>query len=453
MLRLLLHFSHSFIFTGTRPLIYRFPVFALALFLGTVACGGGGARKPELSRGECLRGEIAIEGEAPIYTDKNTALNKAREDACRKAIETCIGVQVAGETQTMEGESIANEIFTRSSAICRDYQLLDQTTYRFEDVNMIKATYRFRVSRVEMNDRIDTALKLVGNPKVMILIREVHNLRGARRVFDFADRGSVTGITLRDFLVEKGYTIIDPQRAGGGSLAPGVVNALESAVSGETDDIPGLSSFKDRAAQAGADVLVIGQVETNPQNISVIDPDAASVGIKSYQATGGVTVLALWGKGKVLGQFYERQPVGGAHTTDLGAARESIKRFTIGAARNPMQNPGRLVVQLHERLTRTWGRLTRNNEIVMKVRGLNRDQMGWFRDDLLERTAVRNIVETSFAGDSGEFEVTYPGRAFALSDTLAFYSDNPRVFPVVARSGKKIYVDLVRRGEIHVSFR
>ncbi len=89
----------------------------------------------------------------------------------------------------------------------------------------------------------------------------------------------------------------------------------------------------------------------------------------------------------------------------------------------------------------------------MKISGLNRDQIGWFRDDLKERTAVRNVDELNFSGDQAEFEVTYPGREFALADTLAFHANNPRIFPVVARSGKTIHVDLVRRGEIHVSFR
>ena len=429
----------------------------LPLVLATVfvlgGCGSsGGARQPSApSAGQCLRGEITVQGESPIYTDRNTARNKAREDACRKAIEQCIGVQVAGVSGAMDGESIANEIFTDSTAICRDHQSLGESTYQLDNVQMLKATYRFAVSRVEMQDRIDTALKLVGNPRVMILIRETQNVPGARRVYDYTQRGGVAGITLRDFLVEKGYTIIDPRRAGG-RLAPSVAGALESAADGETDSIPGLRNFKDAAAKAGADVLIIGQVEANPQNLRAIDPDAASVGFHSSQATGGVTILALWGRGKVLGQFYERQPVGGAHTTPLGAAREAIKRFAIGTARDPMRVPGGITFKTHNRLTRTWGRLTRNNVIAVKVSGLNRDQVGWFRDDLKERTAVRNIDEISFAGDSAEWELTYPGRAFALADTLTFYSNNPRVFPVVARAGKSIQVDLVRRGEIHVRF-
>ncbi|GIX41243.1 MAG: hypothetical protein KatS3mg129_0976 [Leptospiraceae bacterium] len=88
----------------------------------------------------------------------------------------------------------------------------------------------------------------------------------------------------------------------------------------------------------------------------------------------------------------------------------------------------------------------------MKITGLDPAKAGIFRDDLIERTAVKNVNEISSSQNEIIWEVIYPGRVFALRDTLSFYADDPRMFVVVKETGKKIKILDAKRGEIKIAF-
>lgn len=417
-----------------------------------VSCGD--PRRGGLSTGGCKGGEIVVEGEAPVYGDMATSRSRAKEDACRIAVERCIGVQVAGYSAVQDAESVASEIYTQASAICSDDELLSESTYPLESIQMLKTRWKFRVSEVSLQSKIDTMLKIVGNPRIMILAREEYNIPGAQKVVGFASRNSVSAGILQDYLIQNGYTVVDPARANPGGLnESALIEQLSEQKFGETDSIGGaFNDFKDRAAASGADVLIIGKVTATKQNLRKLDRDAFDVGLHSYQANGNFTIVALWGRGELMGQLFAR-PTGGAHTTDQGAASEAIRRFTIGSDRDPFKRPANIARDLKFRLSEKWSELSRNNKIYMIVSGLDQRHMAIFREDLTERTAARKVDEIEFSGNRARWEVTYPGRSFALADKLSFYANDPRMFVVVGRSGKQIHVDQVRRGEIHVSFR
>ena len=88
----------------------------------------------------------------------------------------------------------------------------------------------------------------------------------------------------------------------------------------------------------------------------------------------------------------------------------------------------------------------------MVVRGIDQKDLGTLRDDLIERTAVKKVDEISVTGKEAVWEVTYPGRSFALADTISFYGNDPRMFVVVKDTGLSMKVDSVRRGELTVRF-
>ncbi|GIX41244.1 MAG: hypothetical protein KatS3mg129_0977 [Leptospiraceae bacterium] len=160
---------------------------------------------------ECLKGEITVYGEAPIFTSVSAARNKAKEDACRKAIEKCIGNQVASYTQVGDGQSIANEIFSQAQGVCKNDRVLDEQEYMLDTVKMLKLFVKFQVDKAEIQNQINLMQKLVGNPKVMVLIREEYILPGnAKKVFDFASRDGVAASQIRNILISKGYDVLDP---------------------------------------------------------------------------------------------------------------------------------------------------------------------------------------------------------------------------------------------------
>jgi hypothetical protein len=204
-------------------------------------------------------------------------------------------------------------------------------------------------------------------------------------------------------------------------------------------------SIKELAVKAGADVLIVGNIETNPQTSTIPQ-------FKSYQATGTINILSLWGQGEIIGT-YSGQSVGGIGVTDLQAAQESVKRFAVGPERDPEKKPGGFVKFAHQKLQDKWAELTRNNKIILKITGLDPAKAGIFRDDLIERTSVKNVNEISTSKNEIIWEVIYPGSSFALRDTLSFYGDNPAIFLVVKQTGKKIEVLDTKRGEIRIVFK
>ena len=159
-----------------------------------------------------------------------------------------------------------------------------------------------------------------------------------------------------------------------------------------------------------------------------------------------MAIVTLWGRGEVLGEFSKVE--NGAQTTDLAAARAAMERFAVGA--EPERRLTGLAQFTHSRLQSRWGSITRNNVILMKIQGLSFDEAGIFRDDLQIKTAVKGVNEVRSSQSETVWEVTYPGRVFALRDTLAFYSANPKIFQIVAK--KKLIVTEAKRGEISIRF-
>ena len=428
-----MRFAVSSIIQLVAPARVTLSVALLAIF-SIVSCGGGGgqSREGQISRGDCKSGKIATTGEAPIFASIAAARDKAKEDACRQAVEKCIGEEIASETGVADGQSIANEVFTKARGICRNDQVLDEEQYLLDTTKMLRISVRFDVKQVDIRDTIDTMRELAGNPKLMILIREEYNLP-PKRVEGFASRNAKAASLLRDFFINKGYTVLDPGRVTRG--------LNEADLAANPGDIP--DALKDRAADAGADVLVIGRIEVLPQNISAL----RGSDFKSYRAEGNITMLALWGYGNVLGEFSESQP--GAHVNQLSAARAAVENFTRG---RDERKPAGLAKFAFKRLENEWASITRNNKIKLTIAGIDEKEAGVFRDNLQEATAVKRVNPISQDTGGVVWDVTYPGRSFALADTLGFYGDNPQMFSALRFNCKSMKVDSVKRGEINLRF-
>lgn len=417
------------------------PAITIALILIHVLnCNNTTKQKEAQIRGdyysECLSGEITVYGEAPVFTSVTAATEKAKEDACRRAIEKCIGSQVASYTQVADAQSITNEIYSQSTGICRNDQVIEKQEYFLDTIRMMRLFVKFRVDRISVENHIQLMQKLIGNPKILVLLREEIMLPGMpKKVHDFHSRDSIGGSLLRNILIEKGYDVLDS------SLVASYTSNSE-IISHNPDKIPEV--LLDKSLQIGADILIIGYLETFPQELSASQ-------FKSYQTTGNITLLSLWGQGETIGTFSGRT-VGGVGITDLQAAQESIKRFVAGSNPDPEKRPGGFAKFALEKLQTRWAEITKNNKILMRITGLEVEKAGIFRDDLIERTSVKKINEISSSQNEILWEVIYPGREFALRDTLSFYGDNPKIFSIIKETQKKIKILDVRKGTIHIQF-
>ena len=417
---------------------YKICLLSLLLFFLTcqsgqnkAAPGGLGAEDTEM----CQSGEITVWGEAPIFTSLSAAQAKAKQDACRKAVEKCIGEEVASATGVSDGQSILNEIYTQARGICKDDRLLETKEYKLDTIKMLKAFYRFKVGPALVREKINLMQKLVGNPKLMVLIREEYNLP-QKKIEGFSSRDALAAKVLREALLSKGYSLIDPAK-----IKKYLKNEKRLAASPQNID----EKLKDAAMQAGADILIVGRVEAFKQDLSGVQ----GTGLKSFRATGNITLLSLWGSGSIIGEYSDSQP--GAQVTAYSAARSAIQTFARGKKRSRL---GGMAAYVDKRLKAEWANATRNNKIEMTIKGLSPEAAGRFRDNLQERTAVKSIDEIESTSKQIRWEITYPGRSFALADTISFYKDNPKIFTVLQRPKCKgpIQVSLVRRGEIDLNF-
>ena len=383
----------------------------------------------------CQSGEITVWGEAPVFTSLSAARAKAKEDACRRAVEKCIGEEIASATGVSDGQSILNEIYTQARGICKNDRLIETKEYKLDTIKMLKAFYRFTVIPALVREKINLMQKLVGNPKIMILIREEYNLP-KKKIEGFSSRNGLAAKILREELLSKGYSLIDP-----GKISKYLKHEKRLVTSPRNIN----EKLKDAAMQVGADLLIVGRVETSKQKLSSLK----GTDLKSFRATGSISLLSLWGSGSILGEYSDSQA--GAHVTAYGAARSAIQIFTRGKRRN---KPGAMLAYVDRRLKAEWTKITRNNKIEMSIQGLSPGAAGRFRDNLQERTAVKGIDEVENRRSLVRWEITYPGRAFALADTISFYKDNPQVFTVLQRPNCKgpIQISLVRRGEIKLNF-
>lgn len=398
-----------------------------ALILTTMSFCAGGQPVEEDTASMCKSGRITVQGEAPLFTSVSAARNKAREDACRSAVEKCIGSAVSSQAGVADGQSLGEEVFDQAKGLCKKWEILDESRYQLDTITMFRVSIRYSVEPSALDQTINTLQNMVGNPRSMVLIRETV-LEDGRKVerSGYLERGKAAAM-LQDYLTSKGYTVVDAGR---------VFRGMD--VKGELSE-----DLKDIAASRGIDAIIMGEIELSPQRKDMIGRDD----MFSYRATGNLTVQTLWGRGKLIGNYSESMP--GAGFSRPAAMDASLKRFVMGGRKN---ETGGLAKYLHERVSSEWSTITRNNQIYMKISGLEKRGSAFFHDDLIERTAVKHVNEIQFTPGEIEWEVIYPGRAYALADTIEFYKDNPKMFLALRETGKKIRVSLVKRGEIHLSF-
>lgn len=439
--------NESFKRTTTTAAILLGVVFVFGACGSRGGGGGGGGSGDGPSYEDCISGEITTWGEAPVFTSVDASRDKAKENACRKAIEKCIGEEVAKISGVSDGQSIANEVFSKSQGVCKNDQIVSEKPYKLDTIDMLKVFVRFKVTEADIKTAINTAQKLAGNPKVMVLIREDHVAKTGRKTFGFTDPRGKASAALRQVLISKGYEVVPADR-----VVTNTIGNQEAAIAEDPNSDAVKETFntlKDRVAQAGVDVLIIGEIETEHQ--SAFDGKLGK--FISYVAKGNVRVMTMWGKGKEL-MVYSKTGRG-ADLTHEAASQAAAFRYVTGYTPDEKTskitgNPKLLARDVLSTLQNEWARVTKANQILMNITKMDAKAAGIFRDDLKERTAVKEVVEQSTQGDTHVWEVTYPGRSFALADTIAYYGDNPTMFVVVQKTCRKLKVKSVKRGEIDV---
>ncbi|EPG66675.1 lipoprotein LipL46 [Leptospira wolffii] len=401
---------------------------ALTLILGfTFACATGSStgrkKKEEYTR---EGNTITVLGEAPIYNgDKANAKQRAIKDAKINAVRKVVGEEISNKSQASDGESLGSSLLSKTDAFVKTYDIVDEAEGKIDTQPILKLTVRCTIEETKLSTAVESLLADVGNPRLVVLIPSVV---GGTPVPPLSANNIAEAEVIKA-LKKAGNKIVDPSTASK-TVKPSGVNA---------DAIGGLDAGSPIIAQAqasGAEVLIVGTVETEDQGqISNIGGKNLDRPIFSTAATGSYKVVLLWGDGKIVdtGTGDGR----GADITQKVSREKAVAAWAESVTK-----------KVSKQLKEEWFNLTENNTIILKFTGLNADEATKFKDDLTELTAAKDInIRTSDVNGS-EWEVTYPGKDALFMDELVYKKD--RGFSFLA--SKKLNVKSASRGVVSLEF-
>ena len=372
---------------------------------------------------------ITVIGEAPIYQgDKQLAKQKAIKDAKVNAVRKLIGEEISSKTGVMDGESLGSSILSKTDAFVKRYDIVNERTYQMDTTEILELTVRCKVEESRISTAVDGLLADIGNPKIMVLVK---GMQDGRPIVPGATNNKAEVEIINELRKNKNNVIdINVARAQINKNKSGLKNLSYSDVSG--------SPLVHMGQDAGADVLIIGEVELNKQPVFKTQPNARMPqGATFYSAASTITykIVLLWGDGKVLpGGSYDGR---GADLTQNVA----YDKATIEVAKKVGQKVSRT-------LKDEWFQMSESNSIILRFKGLDLEEATKFSDDLKEFTGVKQINQRNTDVSGSEWELIYPGKETMFSEELVYKKD--RGFSYL---GKKVMsIDSSSRGIVTLSF-
>ncbi|MCC5816456.1 MAG: lipoprotein LipL46 [Leptospira sp.] len=366
-----------------------------------------------------------VQGEAPIYQgDQALARNRALKDARVNAVRKIIGEQITQKSGVMDGQSLGSQLYNKSDAFVKNHEVLGEEIYKIDTQPMLRLTVRCEVEPTRISTAVDALLDDIGNPRMVVLVG-----------------GDIAGKSLKmgDLRNQAEAELSEALRSRGNKI---VANSRISALMKKNpklqnlslDEIDAGSPLIELAQEAGAEVLIIGNVTSKDQG-KVKLPDGKVMDIMSSAVTGPYKMVQLWGDGKVFGS---------------GSAEGRGADLTINVAREKAtQDWAKIVGQrAGKQIKDEWFKLTEENTVILKFSGLPPQDGIRFRDDLMEYTAVKRVNERKSDTAASEWELTYPGKESMFSEELTYKKD--RSFRYLANYRMEIISS--QRGTVTLKF-
>jgi hypothetical protein len=187
---------------------------------------------------------ITVTGQAP-GTNSN-AMEQAKQDALRKAVEQACGTFVNAQTQTKNYAAVYDKVMSQAAGYVISYDVVSR---QFEgDVTTCTVTAKVSTKSFELDwARFAHTLELEGNPRCVVVVVEDNDVEDGNPV-------KVDGVvqsTLENFLIGKGVQLMDH------SAARDVKNR-DIELAALNNDINKLAAM---SAALKADVVVAGRAE------------------------------------------------------------------------------------------------------------------------------------------------------------------------------------------------
>ncbi|MBE7411234.1 MAG: lipoprotein LipL46 [Leptospiraceae bacterium] len=371
---------------------------------------------------------ITVFGEASIYQgDKQLAEQKAIKDAKTVAVRKLLGEQISSKSGVSDGESLGSSLLAKSDGFVKNYEIIDRNFYKLDTQDMIKLTVKCVVEESKLNTAVDALMADIGNPRTMVLVKA--DLGGT--IVNAGANGNMAEAMIIEALKKNGSRVIDA------SVARKQLAKNPKAQAGaDPDSIQEGSPIISIAQEAGAEVLIIGEVKTTDQPpITQMNGKALDKPIYNSSADGTYKIVLLWGDGKIVGTGAENER--GPDITPKVARDNAVKKWGEKVAK-----------KVNKQLKDEWFQLAEGNHIILKFTGLNAEEATKFSDDLKEFTAVKDVNQKSTAESGSEWELTYPGKESAFTDELTYKKD--RGFNYLSK--KVLTIKGSKRGVVEIEF-
>jgi hypothetical protein len=246
----------------------------IAVLIGGLALTGSANAQP---KGEKT---IVIEGSAS-GTNAN-AMEQAKLDALRKAVEQACGTFISAQTKTKEYTVVRDKIMGLSAGFVTEFEVLERRVEK--EVSYCKVRAKVAVGAFEVEwERLRHTVDAEGNPRCMVVVVEDNN------VDDEAPpkTDGVVQSTLEKFFLDKGVQLMDRGAADD-------VKNRDIDLAALNDDVKKLAAM---AAAFKADVVIRGVAEARRAGTTELSGRtlykwSATVNIRAYHTDSAQLIMS-----------------------------------------------------------------------------------------------------------------------------------------------------------------
>ncbi|TGL59665.1 lipoprotein LipL46 [Leptospira ognonensis] len=369
---------------------------------------------------------VTAMGEAPIYQgDLALARNKALKDAKLNAIRKLVGEQITEKSGVSDGQSLGSKLYGKTDSFVKKYEIISESTWKLDTQDMIRLNVRCEVEATKLSTAVDALLDDVGNPRIAVLVQST--IQG--RSYPIGSATNIAEAELIEKLRNKGNKVVDSSQLTAllkknPALAKLDLNSVEEG-----------SPLLSLAQESGAEVLIIGRVETVDQKPIVL-PGGKKTDFLSAAATGPYRIIQLWGDGKIFGS--------GSHEGRGADITQEVSR------EQATKDWAKLVSEkVAKQIKDEWFKLTEQNTVILKFKGLELEDAINFKNDLSEYTSVKQINDRKTDVNNSEWELTYPGKETMFAEELMYKKDSSFRF----LSKKVLNMKSSKRGVVEIEFK
>jgi hypothetical protein len=223
---------------------------------------------------------ITIEGQA-AGTDFN-AMEQAKQDALRRAVEQACGTFISGQTQTKNYAAVYDKALSLAAGYVTEFEVRERRVEA--GISYCKITAKVSTAAFEKEwARLLHTIDAEGNPRCVVVVLEDNNPDDHIP----PKTGGVVQSTLENFFLKKGVQLMDKSAAD-------EARARDLALAAINDDVNKLAAM---AAAFKADVVVRGVAEAKRGGTSELGGRAvnkwtATLSIRAYHADSAQMLMS-----------------------------------------------------------------------------------------------------------------------------------------------------------------